>query len=390
MRILIVSPYFHPENISTGRYNTVLAQELVRHGATVDVLASHPLYPSWRPVHSDKQLPGMEIRRGGLWVRYPAGQALRRAVIESWFAAYVAMRLVLRKHAVDRVVVVFPPVCAAIAIRWFMPRRVRKIGVVHDLQGVLARNRWVRFVARLLEGRALAACDRLIFLSRSMADRAIALYGLDPDKTSVRYPFLTLECGESSGESLAGILPKGYLHVVYSGALGEKQEPEKLYRLLDRLAARNQDLRCHIFSAGPKFDQLRASAAGGGRVGFHALVPEHALGELYARSTIQIIPQARGTGDGALPSKLPNLIAAGVPVFMICDAGSEAATLLDQAGHSAGCCATDFDSEDTLVRFDGFVDEVLQQARQDRVMRQREFVERMFRVTPLFREILED
>ncbi len=89
----------------------------------------------------------------------------------------------------------------------------------------------------------------------------------------------------------------------------------------------------------PHFERLRAAAARSEELGvaFHPLVPEEALVELYARSSIQILPQAKNTSDGALPSKkLPNLIAAGVPVLVISDAGSEAATLLEQAGSEAG------------------------------------------------------
>ena len=61
MTTLILSPFFYPEPISTGKYNTVLAQGLVARGQDVVVLASHPLYPKWQPEVSSTTLPGMTI-----------------------------------------------------------------------------------------------------------------------------------------------------------------------------------------------------------------------------------------------------------------------------------------------------------------------------------------
>ena len=99
-RILFFSPFFYPEPISTGRYNSFLVQALVRRGAGVEVIASHPLYPSWRPVRSRSRLEGVSIHRGGAWVRYPRSLLLRRLVFEFWYAAYATVKAwSLRKRA---------------------------------------------------------------------------------------------------------------------------------------------------------------------------------------------------------------------------------------------------------------------------------------------------
>jgi glycosyltransferase involved in cell wall biosynthesis len=391
MRVLILSPFFFPEAISTGRYNTVLAKELVRRGAVVEVIASHPLYPTWRPERSTDQLPGMRIRRGGLWMAYPGRQFIRRILLETWYTAHVASILVWRRRRFDRVIVVFPPMLVARIARLLVPRRVPLTGIVHDLQGVMARNPIARKLARRLEGWSLSACDRLVFLSHSMAVHAGESYDIDLSKVAIRYPFLTLPAAAGSGKQLANELPDGFVHVVYSGALGEKQEPTKLLDFMLGLAQRNPDIRCHIFSAGPSFERLRACLEpGNSAVAFHGLVPDEMLGELYARSTVQIIPQATGTGDGALPSKLPNLLASGVPVFAICDGNSEAALLLRRAGESAGCSVASFNAPDTYVSFEELLRKSLQTQRTDRIAQQREFVAGTFGVAPLIAEILGD
>jgi hypothetical protein len=99
-------------------------------------------------------------------------------------------------------------------------------------------------------------------------------------------------------------------------------------------AVRHPEIGFHVLSGGPFYEELRAGyeRIPGPRVQFHPLVAQQDLPELYARSTIQIIPQAPGTEAGALPSKLPNLLAAGVYLLALCPADSEVGRLLRRAG----------------------------------------------------------
>ena len=45
--------------------------------------------------------------------------------------------------------------------------------------------------------------------------------------------------------------------------------------------------------------------------------------ELYARSSIQIVPQLPNTSNGSLPSKLPNILASETKTLVITDKDSE-------------------------------------------------------------------
>jgi hypothetical protein len=122
-------------------------------------------------------------------------------------------------------------------------------------------------------------------------------------------------------------------------------------------------------------------------VNFHPLVPDSQLAELYACSAVHLIPQADGTSDGALPSKLPNLLTAGVPIFAICEPSSEVDRILTDAG--AGITASSFFGEDAMRRFDMLLSGIATETRSSRVKRLRPFVERYFDVDQLIDEILE-
>lgn len=347
-RFLLLSPFFSPEMISTGKYNSRLCTALLETGHSVTVVTSYPLYPDWRPGKTVDAIPGIEVRRGGLWMRYPRHAVPRRLLLELWFSLHCLVQALRHRGAVDTVVAVLPPSIFPLLVRLVLPKSVKMIAVVHDLQGIMAESAkshlrsFVARVMRRIEALSLKCCDKVICLSRSMRDELANGYRIDAGRLRVSYPFLTIREGQE-GERLKHLFPEGFRHVVYSGALGEKQMPRELLKFFEHFSSVRDDVVCHIFSRGPTFDGLRAQyqREGRGRVRFHHLVPEEALEELYARSDVQVIPQAEGTGAGAFPSKLPNLIAAGVPLFVICDEVSEIAAVTREAG--AGAVVSGFD-----------------------------------------------
>lgn len=337
-RVLFISPFFFPEEISTGKYNTHLVKALVDKGHYVRVITSYPLYPDWVPKMTDKTLKGIDILRGGAGVRYPKSQVFKRIVLELWFAWYVTKQVFQQRNNIDLLVAIFPPVFFMLFAHVLVPKRVIRIGIVHDLLGVMAtssKKRSRKIIAgliRIVESIALKKCDRVVCLSESMRKVIVSNYGVSERKCSVHYPFISTDNSTSETNQLSAVFDEDHLHIVYSGALGEKQKPAEISYFFQLLCESNKGLKCHFFSRGPLFDEIRGctSLNNSDRVLFHDLVPEELLTELYDRSTVQIIPQAEGVSAGAFPSKLPNLIAHGVPVFAICDKNSELATIVDE------------------------------------------------------------
>jgi putative colanic acid biosynthesis glycosyltransferase WcaI len=359
-QILVVSPFFYPELISTGKANQHLAEAFVTEGHGVTVVCSHPLYPTWVPEPSNAAIPGMTILRGGAGVRYAKAMPLRRLTLEVWFAFFAARRVWRLRQQVDVAVSILPPSLFVLFLHWLLPKRVRRVAVIHDLQGLLAaqetgflRRAIIRMI-HAVESRVFRSQDLCIFFSSDMERIAQRSYGLDPAKTAVQYPSITLPAitlpasdaaiSEAAGaHPLDALFPREKLHVVYSGALGYKQNSQQLVAFLQAAAERHPEVTFHVLSGGPFFDQLRAKyeQLPAPRVQFHPLVAERDLAALYARSAIQIIPQADGTESAALPSKLPNLLAAGVHLLAICGAGSEVERMIQMSG--TGSIATHWD-----------------------------------------------
>jgi colanic acid biosynthesis glycosyl transferase WcaI len=343
-RVAIFSPFYYPELISTGRVNTLLAKELVRLGWEVDVVCSHPLYPDWKPTKSFASLLSTKTHRGGAWVRYAPHPLLRRIALEVWFAMHCAKCVLSLRKDTTVALLVYPPSLFGPLVQLLLPKRVRRVALVHDLQGEYSQLGYhsgfklLTYVINKVEKMCLSGADSCIFFSKAMARAAQRIFALDHAHTSVQYPFVTIDSDAAMTNLMERELPTGVQHVVYSGALGEKQNPEELASLMLHAAEAIPEAQFHIFSGGPLFDSLRKQFASGSQLHFHDLVPEEQLTELYARSSVQLIPQAHGTENGSLPSKLPNLLAAGVQTVALCSETSEVAALLRESTTDALIC----------------------------------------------------
>jgi len=358
MKICLISPFFYPEPISTGKYNTILAQKLKEGGAELTVFASHPIYPDWKVSRSSDLIDGISIVRGGENISYPKSATLRRAILEFWFTAFILKNVVFSRKNYDRYVLIFPPSLFAILFNFFSKKNQRIIGIVHDLQGVYAKKsksipgKFLQWAIKYVEKKAFDRCEHIIFLSDSMLECAAQEYNLNRKKCSVNYPFVALpqNIPEHSKNSL---LPEEEIssekfNFVYSGALGQKQNPSGLAKLMIRLSEILPDVDFHIFSAGPFFEEIKLQNKNS-KIRFHGLVATEHLNELYRRSKIQIIPQANETADGSLPSKLPNLIASNTPIFAICEKNTELEILLSKLENTAICNTWELDDLTTVA-----------------------------------------
>jgi len=344
-QVLILSPFFYPEPISTGKYNTYLVEEMVKQGCEVDVWCSHPIYPSWSVSESKAEMNGVNIIRGGRFNKYPKNPLLRRAVLEIWYTFFVLKSLIFCKKKYDVVVPIFPPSVFALLFPLFKRKFTRIFGIVHDLQGVYAEKD-AGFIKKIIFGligfvekRAFNACDHVAYLSEGMRKTANGLYSIRPEKTSVFYPFVTIN-EFIDRANLSTLIKDGEKSLVYSGALGEKQNGHGLVELFEAVLAQDDSVVAHIFSMGPIYNLLKGKFESE-RLVFHDLVDEGDLPELLLRSMVQVVPQVEGSSDGSLPSKLPNLLASGTGVFCITDQGSELIDILEQYAH--GETATSWD-----------------------------------------------
>ncbi|EPC04156.1 hypothetical protein L861_02255 [Litchfieldella anticariensis FP35 = DSM 16096] len=333
-KVLYISPFFYPEPISTGKWNSILCQAISKRAdCTVDVFCMYPFYPQWKIDLSDQQLPGIKIKRVGKGVRFFRSQAINRMILEIYFSVRVLFEMVRNRKKYDYFVCVLPPSLFAFFVSLFNTKKGKVISIVHDLQSIYASQKtgfvWgvIKKLIDSVESYHFRRADKIISLSSEMKEE-VARNGGDLAKSSVCYPFVTLAKNSSGPEVSAAKHDSqwGSLDVVYSGALGEKQNPKALLEIFSQVNKEGQKVNAHVFSCGHYYESLKAEYHEAVR--FHDLVPEEQLPDLLAASYLHVVPQAEGTSSGSLPSKLPNLLAAGVPILLITDPDSEVASLL--------------------------------------------------------------
>ncbi len=331
MNILLISPFFYPEEISTGKYNTYLALKLAEtHQVTV--LCSHPLYPDWKPSVSQDSLENIEIIRGGGYLRYPKNNLLRRALLEFWFAFFVCIQLLRSKKKYDLIISIYPPNLSGFFLK-ILKKEVIHLGIIHDIQTIMFTNsqsvlrKSLKKVIGFIEEKSYLACNKLIFLSKGMLVAANKKYKIYSIPSTICYPFITIEDFSTKHNRIASVIDKSDINIVYSGALGEKQLPCHLIKLYNQISNLDSAIKFYIFSQGPFFEKLKHENENP-KIVFHTLVSEVDLPELLTSSTIQVIPQDPKSADGAFPSKLPNVLASGTKILTITAPNSEIDNLL--------------------------------------------------------------
>jgi colanic acid biosynthesis glycosyl transferase WcaI len=382
--ILLISPFFYPEPISTGKYNTDLVKELAREGHKITVVCSHPIYPDWQVNDSNKTLDGIEIIRGGLHIKYPKNNLARRFLLELWFAFFILRKAIKFRKKIDIIIPVFPPSLAFSFIVKLFPLEVKKVGIVHDLQSVFISKEQslfkscIAFCIKSVETFGFNSCDKLILLSNEMQNNVNNTYEIDAKKLFVQYPFANLPSLVTN--DLDNVFNKNYKHVVYSGALGEKQNPIGLLSFFEFSSNKIKNVKFHIFSSGIIFNDLKKRNSNED-IYFHELVPFKNLRELYERSDVQIIPQGAGTSGGSLPSKLPNLVDSNCKILLITDKDSEIQQLFES--YNLGGVINEWNNKLLLIMLENLLFEV----KENEIIKSN-FARELFSIKSLVKEII--
>jgi glycosyltransferase involved in cell wall biosynthesis len=200
--------------------------------------------------------------------------------------------------------------------------------------------RWLVSIAafpfRMLRRRNLRATSLAIavaesyrvLLEREGARRTVTIpIGIDVDSVAPHEERADDGClserAEGAGRGIPS--PRSDARLVYAGSLGEHYD---LDTLLDVLATM-PDVRLTIAGRGPAEERLRGRAASLRNVTFAGAVDAARLSELYAAADIGLAPYRAGS-TVALPTKLYDYLAAGLPVITSLD--SEVSTLIEDAG----------------------------------------------------------
>ena len=343
MRIAILSQYYPPEMGAPQARLSELAGLFTRQGHEVFILTAMPNYPL------GKIFPGF----GGLACREKQGGVtiLRAAIyptqsINTWrrlasYGSFIIMSLLVGAVLLPRVdflITETPPLFLTVT-GWLLAKlkKARWVLNVSDLwpdsakfAGLLSER---SFLYRLFRGWAhffyrrawlVTGQSREIVAEIERQVPTIRVYhlsnGVDPNT------FHPLKRRE---EIRQRYLSNGEIGLVYAGLHGFFQGLEQVIWAANQL--QQEPVRFVFFGDGPQKEALRklARELGLQKVDFYPPLPHSQVAAILASMDVAVIP-LKMTIRGAVPSKIYEAMASGIPVLLAAD--GEARQILLQAG----------------------------------------------------------
>ncbi|MQX35931.1 glycosyltransferase family 4 protein [Roseospira navarrensis] len=331
--VLIASQWYWPEVAGSAPPVQQMAEILAADPAvgSVTVHCARPFYPhrevlaDWRDGRRDDEThTGVTIRR--LPMPPPKGAGIRaRLGPELLFAARLWARLRRRSTHRDAmtVVAVCPSILTVVAVAAALPRRIRRVAVVHDVQSglaaslKLASSGAVLWLLRRVERAALNRMDEIITLSPAMTETLRDL--------GVRTPVRIVPPTIDDDRIRPRPEPAGPVTLLYSGNVGRKQGLDQLLGMAEAIRDRALPAQVVIRGDGNYKATLMDHATARGLdavVRFEPFCPPEALAEGMAAGHVHLVPQDPAGAAFAVPSKIYAIMAAGRPFVCTAVAGS--------------------------------------------------------------------
>jgi glycosyltransferase involved in cell wall biosynthesis len=318
-RLLVLNQYYWPGPEATAQLLTELCEGLAD---TYDVTV---VAGTTRGAG-----PGRQVRNGVEVVRVPS-TAFSRSRLTARAANYLTYVVLaaLRGVTVRRPDAVLcqtdPPFLGAAAYAVARRFGAPLVVVIQDLYPESARG---KLSAPLLHGLGtvvdsyLNRADRVVAISGTMA-RRLEERGVAPDRIVVIPGWV-----DTDEIHPVDVERDGRFVVMHSGNIGHAQELDTLLEAARALA----DVQFEIVGNGARREELQHAAAGLPNVTFRPYRPRSELSASLSSASLHFVGLAGGLSGAMVPSRLYGVLAAGRPVLVAADDGSEAAQLVRAAG----------------------------------------------------------
>ncbi len=343
-RLWVASELYYPEETSTGYFLTQIAEGLA-DDYDVTVIAGRPGYDRLgTPVARRERHHGVAIRRLP-GVGAGKDRLLRRGLnlIVFALAAFVFAARHLRRGDLA-LVVTNPPTLPFAILAAAKLRGAKTVLLVHDVYpNILAATKLVartsllyRILDRIFTG-ALRGCDRVVVLGRDMRDLLAAKLGDRAGRLAIIPNWgdvdLVTPATRDDNPLRAELGLVDRLVVQVSGNVGRTHD---LDLVLDTAAAVVGDdrIRFLLVGQGGKLATIAAVLAARGLTNVVVLPrqPRDRLAAMLTCSDLTVIPFVGDMLGLSVPSRMYNVMAAGVPIAAAADPRSELAQVVVETG----------------------------------------------------------
>ena len=337
MKVLIVSFYYEPELGAAPSRITNLARGLKASGVDVDVLTCLPNYPKgkifdgFRGRYSMKeQIDGIDVYRYWTYAtvsKNPFKRVLAMTAYAITMWSFAFKRRLIKSY--DRIIIQSPPILVAVsAITLFKKLFGKKVVLnVSDLwPGSAVELGFVRKGS--LSFKALSRFEKYIYRnahavmgqSQEIVEHVESMF---PGKSTFLYRNL-----QPDDNHLPTVKEKdGVLKIVYAGLFGVAQDMLSLLKSVDFKAL---GVEMHLYGGGNQVEQIQEYIESGDRnIWYHGYVSKQQINEELKKYHLSIIPLAAAI-HGAVPSKIFDLLPAGIPILF--SGNGEGARIVEECG----------------------------------------------------------
>lgn len=337
MKVLIVSFYYEPELGAAPSRITNLAKGLKASGADVDVLTCLPNYPKgkvfdgYRGRFSMKEtIDGINVYRYWTYATVSKNPFKRVLAMTSYAVtmwSFAFKRKLIKSY--DRIIVQSPPIMvSASAVMLFSKLFGKNVVLnVSDLwPGSAVELGFVREGS--LTFKILSSLERFIYRNSTSImgqSREILehINGMFPDKRK----FLYLNLQPQTAATVEFKKRNDRIKIVYAGLFGVAQDMLSLLKSIDFAAL---GVEMHLYGGGNQIDDILKYISGGDKnIWYHGYVSKQQMNEELQQYDLSIIPLATHI-YGAVPSKIYDLLPAGIPVLF--SGGGEGARIVTENG----------------------------------------------------------
>ena len=339
-RVWVASELYYPEDTSTGYFLTRIAEGLAGT-FDVHVICGRPSYSArGLRVTATEQRAGTTIHRMPA-TRFDKDRLLLRLVNAATFTIVTFVFALLRLRRGDVVLVVTnPPTLPAVIVAAARLRGARTTLLVHDVYpeilaatGIVARDGAPYRVLAALFAKLARACDTIVVLGRDMRDVMAAKLGPAGPAVVIIPNWGDIDTIDPAARDANALRCKlgldGKFVVQFSGNAGRTHD---LDAVLDCAAASSDrdDVHFLLIGYGGKFAGVADRIARRGLTNITLLPrqPRDVLATMLTGSDLTVIPFIEGMIGLSVPSRMYNVMAAGVPIAAMTDARSELALVV--------------------------------------------------------------
>lgn len=327
LKVLLVGPNYAPEPSGLAPYATTLAEELTRRGHDVQVVTTHPHYPTWEVFDGyganrrHDVVDGIPVHRVRTYVpRNP--NAIKRLAFE----LSLGLRLMTTKLPSADVVIATSPALFASGMALLRLHRRKHLATVvwaQDLYGqgvaetAMTDKRLAPIVARA-ESTVLRSADAVITIHPNLRDTLVDALGVAPDRAHVVRNWTHLAARPAPDRTLVRKRlewPDDKLVLLHSGAMGYKQGLEVVVEAAELARRRRLPLHFVLMGDGGQRGALEELAGPDSAVQFLDPLPDEEYQDAMAAADALLVVDRPGVGSMAVPSKLTSYFTTGNPVL---------------------------------------------------------------------------